>query len=123
MKSFLKREDDYLKRREHLKNLTDNQIDELFWELTTKVVTPLIDLSKEYTSPSIERAILLRMGFSSLEAKPLVEKAIKENLISKGVGHLVYIISKEKKLTIREAGLALIEGNYWEELQLFFKGD
>jgi len=36
------------------------------------VVDPLLEYGRTHTTPSIERSVLLRMGFSSLEAKPLV---------------------------------------------------
>ena len=38
-------------------------------QLTGQLVDPLLELAKENTSPAIERSVLLRMGFSSLEAK------------------------------------------------------
>ena len=53
-------------------------------------------MAKENTTPSIERSVLLRMGFSTLEVRPLVEGAIERNLIGKGVGHIVYRVAKEK---------------------------
>lgn len=98
MKGYLKREDDFLTRRKHLESLSDDELKARFWELAEKIVDPLLDLAKTHTSPSVERSVLLRMGFSSLEAKPLVEGAIDRGLMSKGVGHIVYRISKEKIL-------------------------
>ena len=67
----MKREDDFEKRREHLKNLTDEQLYERFWSLTEQIVKPMVDLAYKHTSPSIERSVLLRMGFSSLEAEAI----------------------------------------------------
>ncbi len=122
MKGYLKREDDFLTRRKHLESLSDDELKARFWELAEKVVDPLLDLAKTHTSPSVERSVLLRMGFSSLEAKPLVEGAIDRGLMSKGVGHIVYRISKEKNITVREAGLELIEGKHWDDAVAIFKG-
>ena len=62
------------------------------------------------------------MGFSSLEAKPLVEGAIDRGLIGHGTGNIVYRIAKEKNISIREAGLALVEGKYWDDAVAIFKG-
>jgi D-ornithine 4,5-aminomutase subunit alpha len=62
------------------------------------------------------------MGFSSLEAKPLVEGAIDRGLISKGVGHVVYRISKEKSIPLRQVGLEMIEGKHWDDAVAIFKG-
>ncbi len=122
MKGYLKREDDFLTRRKHLEALSDEELKTKFWELAEKIVDPLLDLAKTHTSPSVERSVLLRMGFSSLEAKPLVEGAIDRGLMSKGVGHIVYRISKDKNITVREAGLELIEGKHWDDAVAIFKG-
>lgn len=117
MKAYLKREDDFTTRREHLKNLSDAELRTYFWELVEKTVDPLIDMARTHTTPSVERSVLLRMGFSSIEAKPLVEMAIDRELIGKGVGHLVYKVSKENNLSIRDAGLAMLDGQYWDTLK------
>jgi len=122
MKGSLKREDDFEQRRAHLKGLSDAELKERFWKLTEQVVDPLLELARTHTSPSVERAVLLRMGFSSLEAQPLVNAAIDRGLIGHGVGHVVYRISKEKNIPLRQAGLELIEGKHWDEAITIFKG-
>ncbi len=122
MKGFLKREDDFSDRRSHLADLTDEALKERFWSLVEEIVDPLLDLAKTHTSPAVERSVLLRMGFSSLEAQPLVDAAVDRGLIGHGVGHVVYHIAKEKQLDIRTAGLELIEGKHWDEAAMFFKG-
>ena len=108
------REDDYLERRKHLSKLTDEQLKEKFWQLADQTVSPLVDLAYKNTTPAIERSVLLRMGFSSLEAKDLVEKVINHGLISKGAGHVVYRLAKIKNIEIRDAGLNLINNVDWE---------
>ncbi|SCY57020.1 ornithine aminomutase subunit alpha [Alkaliphilus peptidifermentans] len=122
MKGSLKREDDYNERRKHLANLSDEELKQRFWELAEKAVEPLLELAKTHTTPSIERSVLLRMGFSSLEAKPLVEGAIDRGLIGKGVGNVVYRVSKEKNIPLRQAGLEMLEGKHWEDAVAIFKG-
>lgn len=122
MKGLLKRDDDYLIRCKHLKSLTDEELKTKFWELAEEIVNPMLDLAKTHTSPSIERSVLLRMGFSSLEAQPLVDGAIDRGLIGHGVGNVVYRVSKEMNMTIRDAGLELIEGKHWDEAVIMFKG-
>jgi len=114
------RVDDYEKRRQHLKNLSDAELKQRFWELAEKAVNPLIDLAYNHTTPSIERSVLLRMGFSSLEAKSLVDKVIHHGLIAKGAGHVVYRLSRIKQISIRQAGLALINNQGWEEIKNSF---
>ncbi len=122
MKGLMKREDDYAARRKHLENLSDEELKARFWELAEKVVDPLLDLAKTHTSPSVERSVLLRMGFSSLEAKPLVEQAIDHGLMGKGVGHVIYRVAKEKNMDIRACGLELMDGKHWEDAVKIFKG-
>ncbi len=122
MKGHLKRDDDYQVRRKHLANLSNAELKARFWELAGEAVDPLIDLATTHTSPSVERSVLLRMGFSSLEAKPLVDQAIDHGLIAKGVGHVVYRIAKAKDMDIRQAGLELMDGKHWNEAVQIFKG-
>ncbi|MDH8677121.1 ornithine aminomutase subunit alpha [Fusibacter bizertensis] len=122
MKGFVRREDDYLKRNQHLVGLTDDELKERFWSLVEEIVDPLLDLAQKNTSPAIERSVLLRMGFSSLEAQPLVDGAIDRGLIGHGVGHVVYKVAKVKNLDIRTAGLELIEGKHWDDAVQIFKG-
>ncbi|SHJ87080.1 ornithine aminomutase subunit alpha [Tepidibacter formicigenes] len=117
----MKRADDFNERRKHLANLSDEELYKRFWELAEKIVEPMLELAKNNTTPSVERSILLRMGFSSLEAKPLVEGAIDRGLISKGVGHIVYRVSRDKNIPIRQAGLEMIEGNHWDYAMEIFK--
>ncbi len=119
----LKREDDFQKRREHLKGLSDRELKERFWELTEKIVDPLIEIAFNHTSPSIERSVLLRMGFNSLDAKAIVNRVNEAELLGKGAGHVVLKLSQREKLSIKEAGLRLSRGEYSvEDLQGFFKG-
>jgi len=112
------RTDDYAARREHLKNMPDEELRDYFWSLVDKVVQPIVEESRTHTSPSIERSVLLRMGFSSLETKPIVNRMMENGLLGHGAGNLVLRLSEKKSISVREAGLALIEGKYWEELPL-----
>lgn len=116
MKKHNTRSDDFAKRRKHLENLSDAELKTKFWNLADKATEPLIELAYKNTSPSIERSVLLRMGFSSLEAGALVEKVIDHNLIGKGAGGVIYRLSTIKKITIREAGLQLLEDQGWDKV-------
>ena len=64
---------------------------------------------------------LHRLGFSSLEVKPIVDTAIEKNLIAHGAGHLVYRLAKETGMSIREAGLCLSRGEKWDEVAKYFE--
>lgn len=118
----MKREDNYKERRKHLENLSDEELKQRFWELAGKVVDPMVELAKKNTSPSIERSVLLRMGFSSIEAKAIVEGVIDRGLMGKGAGHVVYKAAKLNKLPIRQAGLDLIDGKHWDDVVNAFNG-
>lgn len=115
------REDDYKKRREHLKNMSEEELINYFWHLTEKIVDPLVELSKTHTSPSIERSVLLRMGFSSIESKDIVKYMVENNLLSHGAGRIVLIYSNLKKKNYLEAGKELSKGNGWEEIVNFYR--
>ncbi|MFN3411339.1 MAG: ornithine aminomutase subunit alpha [Exilispira sp.] len=116
MKSGLERADDFEIRRKHLANLTDEQLKERFWQLTEKIVEPMIELAKKYTSPSIERSILLRMGFSSIEANKIVDILHKKDLLGHGAGNIVLKISKKENINYLEAGKKIIDGYQCENL-------
>lgn len=118
----MERKDNFQDRRTHLASLSDEELYERFWSLTEEVVTPLLDMAKTHTSPSIERSVLLRMGFNSLEAKELVKKIADRELLAKGAGHVVWRLAKEKGMNIREAGTALMEDRYWDEVEAFWGG-
>lgn len=118
----MKRADDYQDRRKHLADLSDDQLEARFWEMAEKLVDPIIELGYKNTSPSIERSVLLRMGFSSVEAKGIVDNAIDRGLIGKGAGHIVYKLAKAKNIGIREAGLMLVNGASWDEVKPLFNG-
>ena len=118
----MKREDDYLKRREHLAQLSDEELKARFWSLTEGLVDPLLQLGKENTTPAIERSVLLRMGFSSLEAKAIVDGCVEKSLLGHGAGNVVYRYSQSKGLGIREAGLTLLNPANLEEAARLFGG-
>lgn len=116
----MKRADDYEQRRQHLANLTDEELEKRFWDLAEKVVDPLLELGKKNTTPAIERSILLRMGFSSIEVKPIVEGVMNKGLMGKGAGNVVWRLSKKLGVSVREAGLALAEGKHWDLVESLF---
>ena len=48
--------------RAELADLDDAALKERFWQLCEQVMTPVVDLARTHTTPSIERSVLLRMG-------------------------------------------------------------
>ena len=110
------RDDDFASRRRHLQGLSDEDLHARFWSLVEQIVAPLVEEARTHTSPSIERSVLLRMGFSSLEAKALVRRLGERRLLGHGAGRLVLELARRKGVPVREAGTALLAGRYWEEL-------
>lgn len=111
----MKRADDYQERRAHLAALSDAELEQRFWALAEQITEPLLKMGYEYTSPSIERSVLLRMGFSSLEAKHIVDGCMERRLIAHGAGNVVYRLAKAENMDVRAAGLALCEDRLWDE--------
>jgi len=97
----------YNQRRDELKKMTDDQLKTRFWELCNKVVEPMIDLARHHTSPSIERAVLLRMGIDSVTAKGVVERVTEAGLLGKGAGNCVLRVSEKTKADIPAAAKAI----------------
>ena len=116
--SGMERKDDFQARREHLQNLSDQELHDYFWTLVDRVVAPLIEEARSHTTPSIERSVLLRMGFSSPECSALVERMQERGVLGHGAGRLVLELSKRKGIPVRKAGKALLDNRYWEELPL-----
>lgn len=116
--SCVERADDFDTRRARVRALSDQELHAYFWSLAEKLVAPLIEEARTHTSPSIERSVLLRMGFSSVEAKALVDRLGERGLLAHGAGRQLLELAKAKEISVREAGSALLAGRYWEELPL-----
>lgn len=115
--------DDFESRREHLKDLSDIELKAYFLKLSEKMMDPLLDLAYRHTSKSIERSVLLRMGFSSIDAKVIVDLLDENKLLRKGTGHCVYILSKHKKIDIFEAGQLIKNGEEIQYLLEYFNNN
>lgn len=118
----MERKDDFQERRKHLADLSEGQLNLRFWDLLDQVVEPLAELARTHTSPAIERSVLLRMGFSSLEAKVIEEKCRELGLLGKGAGNVVLKAAKISGLPYREAGLELVQGNLWPQVETKLAG-
>jgi len=115
--SSLDRPDDFEIRRNHLRELSDAELHSRFWSLVERITEPLVEEARTHTSPGIERSVLLRMGFSSAEAKQLVDGMHRQGLLGHGAGHLILRLALGKGITVRAAGEALLNGQHWQELK------
>ena len=100
---------DFEKRQEELKKLSDDELKARFWELCDQVVDPIVDLAKTHTSPSIERSVLLRMGIDSISAHGVVDRILEAGLLGKGAGHVVLKVSEKNGTDIRTAAASILE--------------
>jgi D-ornithine 4,5-aminomutase subunit alpha len=114
--SCAERADDFASRRLRLAALSDDELHARFWELAGRIVAPLIEEARTHTTPSIERSVLLRMGFSSIEAGALVDAMRARELLGHGAGRLVLELAKRRGVGVRQAGEALLAGKHWEDL-------
>ena len=110
------RPDDFDERRAQLRGLSDEELHARFWSHVEEIVAPLLEEARTHTTPAIERSVLLRMGFSSIEARDLVAGMTERGLLGHGAGRLVLELSRRLGQTVREAGLALLDGRHWEDL-------
>jgi D-ornithine 4,5-aminomutase subunit alpha len=97
--------------------MSDDELHSYFWSLVEQLTAPLIEEARTHTSPAIERSVLLRMGFSSVECKALVDAFARRNLLAQGTGRLILQLASAKDISVREAGEALLQNRCWEELE------
>ena len=117
------REDNFEERRKHLQDLSDEELKERFWNLAEEIIDPLIDTAETHTSQSIERSVLLRMGFNSLDAKAIVKKVAESDLLGKGAGHVLLKLAEKEDMEVKEAGLAIVDGEFSKkDLKELFNG-
>ncbi|MFW5871518.1 MAG: D-ornithine 4,5-aminomutase subunit OraS [bacterium] len=115
-------QDKFKTEKAKLDKLTDEELNHLFWKKAEKIVNPLIDLAKTHTSPSIERSVLLRMGFNSLEAKTIVEGIFERDLLGKGAGNILLTMSKEAGKDYLTFGKEMVQGSHWKKIEKRYKG-
>jgi len=118
----VKRNDDFEMRRAHLKGLSEEELRGRFFKLAEEIVDPLIELSKNNTTPSVERSVLLRMGFSSLEAKDIVNHILDLGLMGKGAGNAVVKTAEKLGRDYLVVGREMAEGKHLEITLGIFKG-
>ncbi|HBT19580.1 MAG TPA: hypothetical protein DEA52_05945 [Clostridiaceae bacterium] len=117
-----KRADDFEIRRKHLAALSDEELKARFFSLAEEIVDPLIALSKKSTSPSVERSVLMRMGFSSLEAKDLVHHVEDLGLMGKGAGQVVLKVAEKLQRDYLSVGKEMTEGKHLDMAKDVFQG-
>ncbi len=97
------------KRRAELQNMSDDQLKARFWELCGKAVEPMVELGKTHTSPSIERAVLLRMGIDSISTKGVVTRVHEAGLLGHGAGQVILKVAEKCKTDVHGAAKKIID--------------
>ena len=95
--------------RAELADLDDAALKERFWQLCEQVMTPVVDLARTHTTPSIERSVLLRMGIDSVTTHAVVENVFAAGLGGKGAGHAVLRLSRRDGMDLRDAATRIAE--------------
>jgi D-ornithine 4,5-aminomutase subunit alpha len=99
----------YEARRQQLEQMTDDELKSRFWQLCHQVVEPMVNYGRKFTSPSVERSVLLRMGIDSQTSQAVVIKIHEAGLLGKGAGHVVLKIAKNLDINIRDAAQKITE--------------
>ncbi len=105
-------------RRAALEQLSDEELKDRFWELCDRVVAPMVDMARTHTSPSIERAVLLRMGVDSVTSQGVVSRVLEAGLLGKGAGHVVLKLVQRHDVDVPAAAAMILEDK--EALQGLF---
>ena len=116
------REDTFKEARAHLQELTDEQLEARFWELSQQIVDPLVELARTHTSPSIERSVLMRMGVDSRTCMAVVADCEKRGLLGHGAGNVVRHCSKEWGCDAPAAAARLAAGDGWRIVEAEWGG-
>jgi D-ornithine 4,5-aminomutase subunit alpha len=109
--------DEFMAWRTHLADLSDEQLEERFWELVDVTVEPMIELARTHTSPSIERSVLMRMGIDSPTCTAVANEVAARGLLGHGAGHLVWHCAQAWKTDVRAAAARLAAGKGWETVE------
>jgi D-ornithine 4,5-aminomutase subunit alpha len=115
--SSSERADDFATRRKPLHGLSDAELHGRFWSLVQEIVAPLIEEARTHTTPAIERSVLLRMGFTSAEAKLIVGGMHQRGWLGHGAGRLLLSRAQAQGSSVRQVGEALLAGEGWEALR------
>lgn len=117
------RDSDYQARRKHLESLSEPELDARFWELANRIVAPLVDLAHGHTSPSIERSVLLRMGFDSMSAVGIAKRLEELGLLGHGAGNVLLRLADDMTLALPEAADVLLTETGGARARALFSGE
>jgi D-ornithine 4,5-aminomutase subunit alpha len=116
------RPDTFAEIREHLAELSDEQLEALFWKLSQECVDPLVELARTHTSPSIERSVLMRMGIDSRTCMAVVSECEKRGVLGHGAGHAVWICMQAWRCSAASAASRLAADDGWDLVEATFGG-
>jgi D-ornithine 4,5-aminomutase subunit alpha len=108
------RPDTFNEARAHLADLSDAELEARFWTLATECVTPLVELARTNTSPSIERSVLMRMGIDSRTCMAVVSECERRGLLGHGAGHVVWLCMQAWDCTAPAAAARLAADDGWD---------
>ena len=116
------RPDTFHEVRQHLADLSDEQLEARFWSLAQKCVDPLVELARTHTSPSIERSVLMRMGIDSRTAMAVVTECDTRGLLPHGAGHVLLKCMQAWSVDAPTAAERLAAGTGWDDVATMWGG-
>lgn len=116
------REDTFQHAREHLRGLSDAELEARFWQLTQECIDPLVELARTHTSPSIERSVLMRMGVDSRTSMAVVSECEKRGLLGHGAGHAVLLCMRSWDCDAPSAAARMAADEGWDILEAEWGG-
>jgi D-ornithine 4,5-aminomutase subunit alpha len=108
------RNPDYRKRAEALEKMSDEELYRLFWDITDQIVRPLATNAENHTTPSIERSVLLRMGFNSIQADAFVKRCVAERCLGQGAGAILLSYARKMGVDYFKAQEILMGLQNWD---------
>lgn len=90
-------------RLQTLRRLPLSTLKKRFWSLARDIMTPLAQLASSHTSPSIERSVMMRMGFDSLESQRFVEHLTERGWLCDGAGRVLHDCAATRGVNPRQA--------------------
>ena len=91
-----------------LDEMSGEELKAHFWDLCDEIVTPLVELARTHTTPSIERSVLLRMGIDSVTSAGVVAHVHEAGLLGKGAGHVLLRLAQRDGTDVRAAAAAVV---------------
>ncbi|HSL93397.1 MAG TPA: D-ornithine 4,5-aminomutase subunit OraS, partial [Bacillota bacterium] len=86
------------------------------------IVSQLVELAYGHTSPSIERSVLLRLGFDSMAAVSVVKRIEELGLMGHGVGNVLLKLARTMNIELFQAAEVIVTEDGGARARALFTG-